>query len=301
MASITTEPNGRRTVQFVGGDGKRRSVRLGRVPLKLAQAVQVKIEALNAAAIALVSVGNETAQWLGGIDDVLYGKLVAVGLCELRQTEAGQQQPATVAAFLNEYLAGRTDIRPSTAFHLKQARDKLLGFLGADKPLADVCKLDAENFRRHLRETLADNTTRRMVSRARQFFAAALHGRLIAENPFAHLKGLNVRAVKERQAFIDREATYKLLDAAPDAEWRAIIALARFGGVRVPSELQHLRWSDVEWTGGKYPEGSITIASPKTAHCGKASRVAPLFPELRPWLREAFDAAWNQTARCRSL
>lgn len=59
----------------------------------------------------------------------------------------------------------------------------------------------------------------------------------------------------------------------------------------MPSELQHLRWSEVEWTGGKYPNGTITITSPKTAHCGKASRVVPLLPELRPWLRDAFDAA----------
>ena len=31
MASITRESNGRRTIQFVCGDGKRRSIRLGKV------------------------------------------------------------------------------------------------------------------------------------------------------------------------------------------------------------------------------------------------------------------------------
>ena len=111
---------------------------------------------------------------------------------------------------------------------------------------------------------------------------------MIAENPFDGLKGLNVRAVKERQAFIDREATYKLLNAAADPEWRAIIALARFGGVRVPSELQGLRWIDIDWTAG-----TMTVTSPKTEHCGKPSRQVPLFPELLPWLREAQDAAWG--------
>ena len=46
MASITREANGRRTVQFVGADGKRRSIRLGKVSQRSAEGVKVRIEAL---------------------------------------------------------------------------------------------------------------------------------------------------------------------------------------------------------------------------------------------------------------
>ena len=50
MASINREPNGRRTVQFIGADGKRRSVRLGKVPQRTAEAIKVRIEHLAIAA-----------------------------------------------------------------------------------------------------------------------------------------------------------------------------------------------------------------------------------------------------------
>jgi len=107
------------------------------------------------------------------------------------------------------------------------------------------------------------------------------------------LAGLNVGSDKSRQAFIDFDTTTKNLDAAPDAEWRAIIALARYGGLRIPTELAGLRWSDVDWTGdgARFPGGSITVTSPKTEHVGKGGRIVPLFPSLRRWLREAWDVA----------
>jgi integrase len=46
-----------------------------------------------------------------------------------------------------------------------------------------------------------------------------------------------------------------------------------------------LRWGDVDWDGAR-----IVVRSPKTAHHeGKASRVIPLFPELRPYLQTVYD------------
>ncbi len=77
-----------------------------------------------------------------------------------------------------------------------------------------------------------------------------------------------------------------MLDACPDHEWRLIFALSRFGGLRCPSEHLRLRWADVDWDRGR-----ITVHSSKTEHHeGKASRVIPIFPELRPHL----EAAWEQ-------
>jgi hypothetical protein len=52
MASINRESNGRRTIQFIGPDGKRRSIRLGKASQRLAEGFRVKVEAL-ARAVAL--------------------------------------------------------------------------------------------------------------------------------------------------------------------------------------------------------------------------------------------------------
>ena len=73
----------------------------------------------------------------------------------------------------------------------------------------------------------------------------------------------------------------------PDAEWRLLFALARWGGLRVPSEALRLRWQDIDWSNERF-----TVTSPKTEHHeGHDSRMVPIFPELLAHLREAFEQA----------
>src|SRR5262249_58589019 len=87
--------------------------------------------------------------------------------------------------------------------------------------------------------------------------------------------------------FVTQETTRRILDACPDAEWRLILALCRFGGIRCPSELLPLRWAEVNWDQGRF-----LVHSPKTEHHeGGADRWVPIFPQLRPYLVDAFDRA----------
>ena len=72
----------------------------------------------------------------------------------------------------------------------------------------------------------------------------------------------------------------------PDDEWRAIIALVRYAGLRCPSEVVGLKWADVNWE-----KSRLTVRSPKTADKGYAVRIVPIAPELRPILLAVFDAA----------
>ena len=66
-----------------------------------------------------------------------------------------------------------------------------------------------------------------------------------------------------------------------------MVGLARFGGLRTPSETLLLTWADIDWD-----RGTIRVQSPKTAHHdGHAVRTVPLFAELRPLLMDAFEAA----------
>ncbi len=117
---------------------------------------------------------------------------------------------------------------------------------------------------------------------AKMFFAAALKRKLITENPFADVR-INSVVDESRNVFVDRETIYKVMDAAPDGEWRAIIALCRFAGLRCPSEVLSLKWTDINWA-----EKTIRITSPKTAHHeGGQYRLIPFFPELVTPLLEA--------------
>jgi len=109
---------------------------------------------------------------------------------------------------------------------------------------------------------------------------------LILSNPFEDLKA-SVKGNSKRLYFVKREEAEKVLEACPDAQWRVIFALCRYGGLRCPSEVLSLRWQDVDWERNR-----ILIHSPKTEHHeGGASRMVPLFPELVPYLREVFEQA----------
>ena len=82
---------------------------------------------------------------------------------------------------------------------------------------------------------------------------------------------------REFDRFITMEEYGKLLEACPSQEWRMIIALARIGGLRCPSELQRLRWKDVDWA-----QNRLLVYSSKTERSAKHShRLVPLFDELR--------------------
>ncbi len=108
------------------------------------------------------------------------------------------------------------------------------------------------------------------------------------ENPSVYVRPFaSHRSYKARQHFIDRDVIRRVIDAAPDAEWRLLIALSRYGGLRCPSEHMALTWADVDWDRGR-----VRVPSSKTEHLpGGDHRFIPLFPELRPYLTDAMELA----------
>ena len=280
MASIANDPNGTRRILFTDPHGKRRTLRLGKVPKKHAEAVRVKVEALLAANITGQPADRDTSRWLSNAGDDLHDRLARVGLIEARST-------ATLGPFIDAYIRRRSDVKPATRYTYQRARKKLIGYFGEARDLRTITAGDADDWRLHLlAEGLADNTVRKACSIAKQFARSAERKGLIDANPFTDLAG-SVTANRSRDHFISRDDAAAVLDACPDIEWRVMFALARFGGLRTPSETLRLRWADVDWAGGRF-----TVTSPKTEHHdGKGSRIVPLFPELLPHLREAFEAA----------
>ena len=279
MASISKSANGYRTIQFVGCDGKRRSIRLGKVSHKQAEAVKFRVEALNAALLAKCPLDGDTASWVAGIGDDLAAKLAAVGLIPERDS-------TVLGDFLAAYIDRRTDIKPRTRINLEACQTRLVEYFGGGRPLNSITPGDADAWLLWLRERYANGTAGRTVKRAKQFFRSAVRSRLIVSNPFEDVKPPS-QVNESRKHFVSQETTRKVLDACPDAEWRLIVALCRYGGVRCPSELLPLRWSEVNWGQGRF-----LVHSPKTEHHeGGADRWVPIFPELRPYLEDAYECA----------
>ena len=280
MASIANDPNGRRRILFFDAKGDRKTVRLGKVPLRYAEAVKVKIEDMVHAVTTGHAPADETSRWLAKLDSDLYDKLAKAGLAKRRDS-------ATLAGFIDAYTERRTDVKPSTRLVYDRVRRYLVDYFGEHRHLRDITPGDADAWRLSLIEKgLADNTIRRSCGVAKQWFTAAIRSQLVTDNPFADLAA-SVRANTKRFYYITREQAQAVLDACPDAEWRLLFALARFGGLRVPSEALRLRWQDIDWSNERF-----TVTSPKTEHHeGHESRLVPIFPELLPHLRESFEQA----------
>ena len=183
------------------------------------------MEQLVSASVGGSTPDRETSEWLRTIGNDLQGKLSKVGLASRRET-------ATLAEFLDAYITGRTDLEPGTIYKLKLVRESLVAFLGATKPLHEINRGDADDWRQSLaNHKKAIATISKMVKNARLFFHAAQRKKLVGENVFSDVK-TGSQHNNERKRFIPLETVERVIQEAPDAEWRAIIALARYGGLR---------------------------------------------------------------------
>ena len=127
-------------------------------------------------------------------------------------------------------------------------------------------------------------TIKRRLQFANMVFRAMVKHRIIERNPFGDVS-IKASMDKGRQHFITADETKRLVECAPNWEWRTIIGLCRFAGARCLSEVLTLRWENVDWERNR-----IRLTSPKTEyHPGKESRLIPRFPTIRPFLEEAFE------------
>jgi len=277
MASLR-KVDGRWVLQFTGADKRRRTIRLGEMAKRDAESVKSHVEHIVSTSLADGSVSDDTARWLSRLGDWLYDKLAKAGLVSKRES-------AALAAFVDAYIQSREELAENTVRNLKNSRQKLVDYFGEAKPLHEITKGDADDWRQWMVNQHSDSTVSKAVKHAKHFLELARRKALVRENPFHHLRAGGEHN-EARKVFIDQATINRVIDHAPDTEWKLIIALARYGGLRCPSEILKLTWADIDWESGR-----MTVSSPKTKKQGKPFRVAPLFPELRPLLERAFDEA----------
>jgi integrase len=114
----------------------------------------------------------------------------------------------------------------------------------------------------------------------------AMRRKLVTANPFEHITG-TVKGDPARRVFVPGATVTKIIETLPDAQWRLLVALARWAGLRIPSEALALTWQDVDIPGRRF----IVRASKTAHHEGGGVRVVPMFPELVPFFEEAHELA----------
>ena len=285
MASAHKETSGRWIIQFMPEERGRKRQRLPlgrRLSKRDADEIKIHIERILESRKAGLALEERSEEWLGRLPDSFRQQLVKKGVIE----DGGKRVRSTLSGFIDDYLSARTDLKPGTHSNLRSARALLEEYFGPTREMASITKGEAVPFRAWLEEEgLAENYIRGICRKARQFFRSAVDHRVIRENPFAGMKKLtDLASPKSRQFYVTRALADQVLANCPDDEWRLIFALARYGGLRCPSELVPLLWSDIDWKKGQFVVHCIKTER----HDGKETRTVPLFPELRPYLEACY-------------
>jgi len=280
MASVSTDREGRRRVLWVAPDGSRKCVRLGACSDRAAEVFASRVEGLIAAQLTH-EVPRDLAAWVRDLPDRMHGALARAGLLTPRE-----HHNPTLGKLLDAYFA-TLNVKPGTLIAYGQARESLLEHFGADRRLADISTLEVEKWRQSMvDEGLAVATVAKRIRTAKMIFKRAIRWGMMPTNPTEGVRTGSQRN-PARAVFVPREAIERILAECPDPEWRAIIALSRYGALRTPSETLALRWADIDWARLR-----MTVRSSKTEeHEDGGVRVVPIFPELLPHLQAAFDAA----------
>ena len=261
--------------------GKRHTIRLGRVSKKIAETARRMIESLESAKAAGHSPDRETAEWVGRVSDEIHERLFRAGLVPRREHTG--HGAITLGQHLEQYFGTLGKQKPNTARNYARARRLLEEHFGKDRTLDSITEGDADSFRRWLLDRYAPASASVDLRRARQFLKAAVRRRLITTNPFADVP-CGPQANDERIVFVPAETIERVIAICPDEDWRMIFALPRFGGVRFPSEVEDLKWSDIDWVNNRF-----TVHEKKLEHHpGRGRRVVPIFEALRPHLERAY-------------
>jgi len=298
MASVHYEDDrGRKgwKIRFRDAEQRPKVLWLGDVAEHFAQEANSHVEHLVHARQSGLPPSPATTEWLSRIrsdNPKVYDRIAKRELVESRHKIESRQ--LTIKQWFDEYIAERTDVAANTSKTYREVRQNLVDYFGPNHLLRDVTVGDAKKFRVWMatlsnrrdknRKTIAESTVRRRTGICKQIWSEAIEREIISDNPFAGLQSAN-RPNPDRQSFVTHEMAERCIEAAPCGDWRTIIALCRYAGLRCPSEILNLRWSDVDLPGGK-----MMIDSPKTG-----LRVCPVFVELRPYLEAAWDYAPDGT------
>lgn len=298
MASIVKRPNGLKWIQF-----NRKTLRLGKCSMRDAEKHKQIVENILASRASQQMIEPQVATFLGCLQDPIRSRYERCGLVGPKPQTASKI--TKLAEFVDGYFASQGQgTKPSTRTFWGHTRNCLVEHFGRDRDLSSITAEEARKFhvwlgtegnRREkstdekgvaVKSGLSPNTVRRRIGVCRQIFKQAIQDGLLTQNPFAGMSA-TVRANKTRQAYIDLEMFALVLAKAPNARWRALLLLARIGAIRVPSEIQGMKWDHISWDAKR-----ITIFSPKTEHHrGGESRIIPLFPAIEAELLKLYAEA----------
>ena len=254
--------------------------------MRYAESIKVKIEDLASAMSHHHAPRDDTACWVAALDDCMIAKLERVGLIPPRIT-------ITLEEWLEQYLAERKDdLKPESLRKLQQTKTKMLAFFDTGTEFRKITVQQATGWRQFLRTLkLSEAAIKTHSGNAKTMVNEAIQRKLIEDNPFAFLRSGPTPSMYSR--YVTPEDSARMIDACPNTEWKLLFGLARYAGLRIPSESQMLTWKDVD-----FERSRLKVRSPKTErHAGHEQRIVPITPKLMTLLQDHF-AEVEEGQRC---
>mgnify|MGYP006275874575 CR=1 FL=1 len=268
-------------------DNRQRVLWLGKVSKRNAEIVFLHASELERAVKGGVSPEPATTKWSNELKGRIRERLATYGFVGAERKHIGGDASRLVKPFFDAYIATRKDWKPATQYKYGQSAKYFTSYVGPQRLLSDVTPADVDAWRLWLVTSaipakgdkpargMATSSANKHAKRIKTLFAQAVRAKLLSESPAADQR-IGPEVNRERDYYIDLATTRKVLEAC-NTEWALIFGLCRFAGLRCPTEVLGLKWTDVDLV-----EGRLRIDSVKTG-----LRFCPVFPELRPLLEAA--------------
>ena len=251
-------------VQYQHPGGTRKTIYLGKCTKAQGRAFATRVDELASSVKLSQAPSSELSRWIADLEPGLRKKLENQELIE------PAQEVASIPT-VDAWFASRLEVPGLSAGSMEQMRiasRDVCSRIG-DKQIDQVTAADAERVRSFLKSRgLAENTIRRRIGRAKQFFRAAMLEGFIQVNPFEGQR-VTVRATTERDHYVSKNVAQDIIESMECRSLKAILAMTRFGAFRRCEALT------ATWSWFDFESGSIRIESPKTG-----VRICPLFPDL---------------------
>lgn len=190
----------------------------------------------------------------------------------------------TVESWFSEWLRRKSrDSSKATMARYNGHLDAFIEWLGpkrCKKPLESVTPQDVRLWRESLQDAgRAGKTVLAYIKDLGGAYRAAIREGLLSFNPCGSLEAIDTSDSMERKPFTLEEVA-ALLDAAPSQEWRGLILVAAFTGLRL-GDAARLSWSSVDLAAKQ-----ITLIPSKTKKKKREVRI-PIQPDLLAYLETA--------------
>jgi len=226
--------------------------------------------------------GKKTMDWIQSASDEIREKLGKAGLIDVPPSYTLDEVWDSFLEFkATEMKAGKIVVGTYNLYNT--IRRRFCHFFDPNGLLCDLTKDQVQKWKDHLLDEVGAATVACYLKETKTCFTWAVGQGWIPKSPLDGIAPGSFRN-KDNDHYFPMACYHRLLEACPCNDWRCILALSRIGGLRCPSEVLLLRWEDVNW---EYD--SVLIRSPKTRrHENGASRLVPLFPELKKELETLF-------------